>query len=263
MQSVRATLNCVGVNTTNDISILGHMFGFIRRRVPTDPDSSVTAEVSMLDYVQRVANDYTNLNVIRVGFDALSTQAEADGLHKIDYCIYRIRNIYRPVGVSVGRVLHYVLSAADANGGDDIGSENEADELSDDWSAPTSGIDCFMVRNISDPDFVGISPRPGSCDKPSKRDGLIAGEIERAAADDLDFELVARTFAHEVGHFLGLPHNHDDGDCPGSAAGRRNLMAQTGCVTNNGVAANIRAAVQLSNNQGNTMDDHCSIRSGC
>lgn len=263
MVNVRAILNCEGIDTSQNISILGHMFGFARRRVPTDPDTTVTAAVSMLQYIRGVQGDHVHLNVIRVGFDAMTDQAEADGIHKIDYAIYRIRNIYRPVGVGVGRVEHFVITAAEADGADDIGSDNEADELSDDWSVPGDGIDVFMVRNISTDDFVGISPVGGSCRKPSKRDGLVGGEIERAAADDLDFELVARTFAHEVGHFLDLPHNHDDGDCPNSNAARRNLMAQTGCVINNNVAANVRAAVELSNGQGNTMDDHCSIRGGC
>ncbi len=262
MASVRAILNCLGVDTDQELSILGDLFGFIRRRVPTDPDTTVTAEVSMLGLIRSVQGEHVHLNVIRVGFDALSDTAEAEGLHKLDYSIYRIRDIYSQVNLGVGRVEHYFITAAESGGRDDIGSDNEADALSDEWSVDNNGIDCFVVRNISTSDFVGISPVGGSCDKPSKRDGLVAGEIERSSDDALDFERVARTFAHEIGHFLGLSHNHDDGECP-NTAGRRNLMSQTGCITNGGVAANVRAATELSSGQGDDMHDHCSVRGGC
>jgi hypothetical protein len=254
MVSVKSILDCVGVDTNQDLSMLGHMFGFVRGRVPTDPDPSVTAEVSILDWIRGVQDDHINLDIVQVGFDAMSSGARADGLHKIDYSVYRIRNIYRTVNLGVGRVEHYTLSSADADGMDDIGSENEAEDLVDDWNAGGNGIDVFMVRNIS-ADFVGLAPAKG--------DGVVVA-IERAAADDLDFERVARTFAHEVGHFLDLDHNHgDDPDCPDSAAGRRNLMAQTRCITNRNVAANVRAAVELTGGQGGTMDNHGAVQGGC
>ena len=248
--SVKSILNCIGVSTTQNVSILGHFFGFIRQRVPTDPDTTVTAQVSVLQQVQQMKGKHIHINVIRVGFDAFSGTAADTALEKLDYAVYRTRNIYRPVSLGVGRVRHYFILTADANGGDDIGSENEADELSDDWSVPDSGIDAFVVRNISDSDFVGISPVGGSCNKPSKRDGLLAGEIGRG------YEAVSRTFAHEVGHFLGLKHNHGK-NCPTSSASRNNLMAQTKC------AISIRNSVLLDSGQGSKMRGHCSVHNGC
>ena len=249
MASLRSLMNCIGADTSGEFSVLRRFFGFIRSRVPTDPDSSVTASVSMLQKMRTLDGRHIHLNVIRVGFDLVADGDEA--LEKLDYAIYRIHNIYRPVSLGVGRVLHFFIDSSDADGADDLGSEDEADELSDDWSVDNSGIDVFVVRNISDDDFVGISPVPGSCNKPSKDDGLIGGEIGR------DFERVARTFAHEVGHFLGLSHNHDDGECPTSNAGLSNLMAQTGCVPS------IRDSVVLTSGQGSTMRGHCSVRNGC
>ena len=68
---------------------------------------------------------------------------------------------------------------SEADGYDDIGSESEADDLSDDWSVPNDGIDMFLVANISD-DFVGISPVPGDCDKGDKSDGLLGGEDRKS-----------------------------------------------------------------------------------
>jgi hypothetical protein len=250
MARVKDILNCIGVSTSGSVSILGNMFGFSRARVPPDPDTTVTAQVSVLQLVRDLQGQHLHLNVIRVGFDTLSASDQTTAFQKLDYAIYRIRNIYRPIRLGVGRVEHYFIDAADSNGRDDLGSEDEADELSDEWTVPNDAIDVFVVRNISDSDFVGISPVGGSCDKDSKDDGLIGGEINR------NFEPFSRTFAHEVGHFLDLEHNHGD-DCPSSTAGQNNLMAQTRC------AISVRDSVLLTGSQGSTMRDHCSVRSGC
>lgn len=257
--SVKAILGCIGVPTAGTVSILGQMFGFSRARVPPDPDTSVTAQVSVLQLVRDLQGPHIHVNVIRVGFDTLSATDQDEAFRKLDYAIYRTRNIYRPAGLGVGRVEHYFIDAADSNGRDDLGSEDEADELSDEWSVPGSGIDAFVVRNISDTDFVGISPVGGSCDKGDKDDGLVAGEIGR------DFESFSRTFAHEIGHFLGLEHNHGGGEdcdnCPSTTNGCNNLMAQTRCA--NCCGSGVRLAVLLTSGQGSDMRDHCSVRSGC
>ena len=34
MKSVKTTLNCIGVNTNRNISVLGDLFGFLQHRVP-------------------------------------------------------------------------------------------------------------------------------------------------------------------------------------------------------------------------------------
>ena len=257
--SVKAILDCIGVDTGGTVSVLGRMFGFSRGRVPPDPDTSVTAEVSVLQLVRDLQGPHIHVNVIRVGFDTLSSDDQDEGFEKLDYAIYRIRNIYRPVGLGVGRVEHYFIDAADSNGRDDIGSEDEAEALADEWSVPGTGIDAFVVRNISDDDFVGRSPIGGDCDKGEKDDGLIAGEINR------DAESFSRTFAHEIGHFLGLEHNHGGGDdcenCPSTTTGCNNLMAQTRCA--NCCGSGVRTAVLLTSGQGSDMRGHCSVRSGC
>ena len=247
MESLKEAASCIGVDTSGTVSVLYHLFGFFRAHLPTDPEPSATASVSVRDYLNSLEGKHIHLNIIRVGIDNF-TDAEID---KIDYAIYRIRNIYRPVNLGVGRIEHYNVTSSDANGKDDLGSEDEAEDLTHDWTVPNNGLDVFMVDNISDSDFVGISPINGPCDKDDKdMNGVIGGEVNRGS------EGVARTFAHEIGHYLGLSHNHGD-DCPTSAAGRSNLMAQTRCVDS------VRDGVNLTGSQGSTMRGHCSVQSGC
>jgi hypothetical protein len=137
---------------------------------------------------------HIHLNMITVGFDTLSATDRQTAANKVDYAVFRTRNIFAQVSLGVGRVEHFVISAAESNGRDDLGSEGEADDLSDEWSVPNNGIDVFLVRNISDSDYIGISPVPGDCDKGDKDDGLIGGE------SNLGFESFSRKVAHELGH---------------------------------------------------------------
>jgi hypothetical protein len=250
VKSVRAALSCIGVSSAGNVSVLGDLFGFFLRRVPTDPDTSVRASVSLTSHLRALSGKHLNVNLISVGLDTLSSGDQQTALQKIDYGVYRTRNIYQAVNLGLGRVQHYEILAGDSDGRDDLGSESEADDLSDEWSVGNDGIDVFLVRNISDTDFVGISPRPGDCDKGGKDDGLVGGEVNRGS------EAFSRTLAHEVGHFLNLPHNHED-DCPTTTAGQNNLMAQTRC------AISTRNSVLLTSAQGSTVRGRCQVKDGC
>jgi hypothetical protein len=75
--------------------------------------------------MQSLQGKHIHLNIVRVGFDKLSQANQEKAFEKIDYAIHRIREIYKPVNLGVGRILHYSLSSSDADGLDDIGSRGE------------------------------------------------------------------------------------------------------------------------------------------
>lgn len=248
MNSFRQHAACVGAS--GNFSVMRDVLGFARGRLPPHPDGgSNVASVSMRAQIDAVAGRHVHLNVIRVGFDALSATEQARAVERIDWAILRVREIYAPVNLGVGRIRHWFITQADADGADDIGSEDEAEELWDDWSVQNNGLDVFMVRTIS-ADFIGLSPIDGACSKDAKGDGLVGGRIDR------DPDGVARTFAHEIGHYLGLSHTHG-ADCPTSTAVRNRLMSQTRCAVSN------RNSVNLTSGEGSNMRDHCMVRAGC
>ncbi len=248
VRSVRQALNAMGLGGVANASVMHHVLGFWRGRAPTDPSTGTPVVVSLAQQFQGLSGRHLHVNMIEVGLDTLSASDMAAADDRVDYSVHRIRQIYSTRQLGLGRVQYFWITAAASNGRDDLGSESEADSLSDEWSVNNNGIDMFLVRTISD-DFVGISPVPGDCNKGDKSDGMVGGEVNREA------EGFSRTAAHELGHFLNLSHNHGE-SCPTANADRDNLMAQTRC------ARDVRTSVLLTSSQGSTMRGRCQVRPG-
>ncbi|MFT6267822.1 MAG: hypothetical protein ACJAVV_000621 [Alphaproteobacteria bacterium] len=241
--------------SSGNFSVLRHGFGFSRGKVPSFSDNTQTAQVSVLQHMNDMKNPHFHINVIRVG-DLPPAATARDAVRElIDYAIFRSRTIYRAVGIGVGRINYAFISSDDAGSYTNINSNDEARDLWEDWGASGNGIDAFIVQSISG--FLGLSPVGGDCENGSKDDGCLAGDLTRSK------EGLAKTFAHEIGHFLGRSHNHGNGTCPSSTNGQNNLMAQTGCAVDRFSEAGLRAATRLTQSQGNTMKGHCSMKNGC
>lgn len=239
MPSLRALAGCVGL--TGDFSVLGHFFGFRRRAVPPDP-TGTRSVVSLKSQFDRLGGDHHDVNVVRVGSDQFN---EAD-LIEIDYSIYKLRNIWNQVGLGVGRVRHYGISTADSDGLDTPTTRGQLEEITDRWYVANAGIDMFVPHNMSvttsNGSILGRSAVGGPCE--DKDDKGMNGSVTGLWGS----EQTARTFAHELGHYLDLSHRNSQPD---------NLMCQSGS------ANSTRNSTDLTSGQGNTMDDHCLVRGGC
>lgn len=249
MNTVRQKLACLGVGPG---SLNRRLFGFGEGVVPPESPGNGDMWVSVRSQLRAIASTHIHLNIIRVGFDLYSNAERRTHEATIDHTIQRTRAIFGPIGLGVGRVLHWRIDAADADGADVLDSQGEAEDLIADWSVDNDGIDVFVVRNIT-AGFLGIAP--------SKGDGVIGGTI-RTRGTLRSMDGFARTFAHELGHFLSLGHNHGGGsDCPNTTAGCNNLMAQTRCAT--GCGGGVRVAVNLTQSQGSDMRNQSAVRPGC
>jgi hypothetical protein len=197
--------------------------------------------ISLRRQAQRLKGRHFHLNVVAVGSDQFS---DGDYL-EIDYSIYRLRNIYDPVALGVGRVQHWIVTTAQAGGLDTPTSEDDLEELTHDWSSPADGIDIFIPHNVSvssnGGSVLGNSPEEGPCDKSAK-------DMNGSTCGLWGSEQTSRSFAHELGHYLGLGHEN------GSPS---NLMCQSS------KASSVRNSVKLTSSQGDDMRDHCFVRDGC
>jgi hypothetical protein len=238
MPSLRDLSGCIGVS--GNFSVLRDFYGFFRGVLPPDP-TGAQVQVSLKRQIQRLQDDYYDINVIAIGVDMFT---DADD-QSVDYAIYKIRNIYNQVSVGIGRVRHYGVDTADADGLDSPTSEDDLEDITSHWTVDNDALDVFIPFNMNVPSnggsILGLSAVDGSCDKDSKG---MTGSVTGLWAS----EQIARTFAHEVGHYLGLSHRNSDTD---------NLMCQSK------FASSTRDSVELTSGQGSDIKDHCFMNDGC
>lgn len=237
MASLRSIAACIGVSTSGNTSVNRDLLGFLRSRVPDDPESGVVAEVSLREFVLLMKGKHFHINIIRVGIDLFS----AGEIDDIDYGIYKARNIFKTRNLGVGRVDHFNVLSTESDGLHIVASQDDATELTQDWTVDNDGIDVFVPHSITAA-FVGLSPVGGPCDKDAKgMNGAVADKVRGP-------ERTARTLSHELGHYLGLAHRNSS---------PTNLMAQTS------VASNVDTSVLLTSSQGTTIRGHCSVDDDC
>jgi hypothetical protein len=220
MDSLKSIAACIGV--TGDFSVARDFFGFLL---------GAPREVSVLSQIQRLKGRHVHMNFIRVGSDQFTN---AD-LAEMDSALQFTRDTYAQVNLGVGRIEHYVISTAEAGGAENINNDDEAEELTNDWTVPNSALDIFWVLTYSG-STIGLSRVDGPCDKDAKgMDGSVVA-IEGSVTTS------GYVLAHEAAHYLGLSHSSSSS----------NLMF--GTVPNGG---------NLTSGQGSNMRDHCFVKPGC
>jgi hypothetical protein len=257
MASLREIADCI--DAPGDFSVLEHVFGFWRRRVPADPAAPGSpgwedTSVSVLEQIRLLQGEFYNLNIIKVGWDQFSDATRADMDERADYAVYRAHDIYAQEDIGVGRVRFWVVDSADADGLDTLTTDDELDQLTDEWSVDNDGLDVFIPFNMSIPtdggNLLGRSEIDGPCEKEydeKERDASVVGPWTSMS--------LSRTFSHENGHYLGLEHPDDQNSVP------LRLMTQTGAALGNG--GSLRTSVDLTTAEGDDCRDHCSIHEGC
>lgn len=142
------------------------------------------------------------------------------------------RQIYGKVFLNIGNVQWYKVSSAEAGALAVIDSQSEADDLTDDWTVQNNALDVFVVRAMNGAD--GWSPVGGSCDKNAS--GTTGSVVSLNGSNASS----GNTFAHEMGHYLGLDHIADPA----------NFIGNGGDSSSN---------TDILPWQGNTIKQHCFV----
>jgi hypothetical protein len=230
MISLRTTAQSIGLS--GNFSVIRDFFGY--DAAPTD--------LSLHQQIWRLRRHILDLNLIRVGFDALPEDERRTKEQKIDAAVQFARDLFAVVDLGIGRVQRYAITTAEAEGLQHLGSGCDAAALTYEWSVPNDAMDVFFVLSYEGEcggDCLGVSAIAGSCDK----DVCAEGDCDCLTGSVIDItshQLMKQVLPHELGHYLGLDHTSQVG----------NLMHP--------VAA--EAFIALTCVQGSKMRSHCFVR---
>ena len=174
---------------------------------------------------------HVDLNVILVGSDGFTEAHRRQVARSIEI----MRSIFAKVGFGIRVVGRFDILLAAANGHETIENGGEAGDLTAEFTFPNEAVDVFVVRAMTGAD--GWSAVNGPCDKNAKG---WTGSVVSLNGDSANS---GNTFAHEVGHYLGLDHIPFAG----------NFIYEE-----NGVGSNSNTGI--IGWQGDTMKRHCFVR---
>lgn len=216
--STRAILSCLG--HPDKASIVGDLFGF----------SFVPKPLSLRRQIELMRGKHFHVNLILVG------EFSWQDWRKTSYSIQTAREIFAQVDLGIGKLEWYGISSQDAGSLAVIDSNSEAEDLTQDWTVPNNAHDLFVVKQMNGAD--GWSAVKGSCDKNAK--GMNGSVVSLNGSDNN----AGNTFAHEMGHYLGLKHISDTGNFIGGDGGSNSWTG-------------------IHDWQGDTMKSHCWVQNGC
>jgi hypothetical protein len=200
--------------------------------------------LSLRTHLELITGTSHNLCIFLVAHEPdFSGQFTLANAQRMQAAVDVMRGLYSQVSIGVRKLFWRYIPTAEA-GGYSVVDAAEATDLTEDFSGPNDGIDVFFVTSVSD--ASGWSQTPGSCDKSVQ--GERTGAVLELSNTDL---LTGIVLAHEVGHYLGLPHAGDitnvmGDDSDGDGIGSINSTSQN-----------------LTASQGTTMAGHCSILPNC
>jgi hypothetical protein len=148
---------------------------------------------------------YVDLSIVYVGYEDFTQ----DDYNKIGYAVNQfVPWVYDKVGHNVGNVSYWQISNRQWSSTID---KSDAGALTEQYSISSGGVDVFVVLSLIG--AAGISALNGSCEKTEA--GWTGAVV---SLRDYDYYFVGNTFAHEIGHYLGLKHYDERGNFMHSAS---------------------------------------------
>jgi hypothetical protein len=243
MVSIKAMAECIGLEMSEEISIVKDFFGYTQAPEPL----SLKTQVSRLQNLRK----HFHINCILVGTpdhprNASQQQQVERQQQEIDIAVHTLRDIYANYDVGVGRVRQYEITDGNANGRSIIDDNDEAKALTEEWTFPGDALDVFFVQSYVG-EVCGYSPYIGTCDKNFGRFTGCVIELSSGRGGGVGSytpqETTGLVLAHEIGHYFGLAerlHNPN------------NLMYQE-----------LTSGTELDDAQTWRIKTHCFMRSSC
>ncbi len=186
--SLRAYAQCQ--NLASDFQVVRDFFGYLK---------GPPAELSVLTQIEQIRRYHLIMNIIRVGYDTFTTEDDRE----VDEAVHLIRQTMGRHGLGLGSVFHAGISTDAANGRDVIADEDEARELTREWSVDNDKLDVFVVRSITGPAVV-YSNFKGPKNK--DRNGPLTGVVVGLESSNTG---TAYAMAWGVCHYLGAKDSED------------------------------------------------------
>jgi len=183
MRSIRKLADCIGLKGT--FQVARDFFGY---------ESGPPGDISLLRQMILLREWFVDINVILVGEESFGS----DEREEISSAVAFMRDAYATVDFGVGRVRWYAISTDDANGREHIADDDEAEELTHEWTVDNRGIDVFFVLTYAG-STVGTSPLKGPENKDAN--GPMTGVV---LAIEGSRTVTGFVLAREVSRYLGL-----------------------------------------------------------
>jgi hypothetical protein len=182
-------------------------FGYVNEGTACHVFPAATAATTALFRLLKPGDRHVDVNIILVGSDGFTTANRT----QVNDSIAIMRSIYEKVGLGVRVAGRFAIPLTQANGHESIENGGEASDLTSEWTVANDAVDVFVVKVMTDAD--GRSPLNGPCDKNAKGMTGSVVSLNGSTANS------GNTFAHEVGHYLGLDHVPDSGNFIGGNGG--------------------------------------------
>lgn len=155
-----------------------------------------------------------DVNIIRVGEENFTSTERTRVFNALRQ---NASSVYQTQDLDVGTIRTFIIGVADAGGYVTINSNGEAEDLTEDWTVSNQAVDMFVVRNYVG-SVAGLSPRPGPCNKDAK--GMNGTVVELLGSQAVTGVIMA----HELGHYLGLPHTNATNNLMNPTVGTANTV---------------------------------------